>query len=320
MFFTYKEMYNSISNEKVLVDKRLELVRFANNNGIKPAARFYKCSKNTIKKWCKRYAVYGTAGLKDKSRRPLNSPNKIKNNDIIKIKKCVEEAKEKKKYITVNNVRKKTKIKSYSDTTINRYINISCDDGIKNKKHLRKKSDVSWKQKILPFMYWQIDIKYLTDIDNLKPYYKKDNDRSLAKYQITARDMSTGFPIVAYCNEKSTYFTKKFLEDVFHPFLKQFKHLNLKEIKIQTDNGGEFSNKYMRTLGQSAKKSSFTLYVEANFKKHKINPPACPTFDSDVETFHWSIERDCLAWDDIVDNETLLNTQLNIWKIISIHK
>lgn len=30
------------------------------------------------------------------------------------------------------------------------------------------------------------------------------------------------------------------------------------------------------------------------------------TYDSDVETFHWSIERDCLAWDDIVDNDTLI--------------
>ena len=41
----------------------------------------------------------------------------------------------------------------------------------------------------------------------------------------------------------------------------------------------------------------------------KINSkgiPAHPTADSDVESFHWSIERDCLAWDDIVDDETLI--------------
>jgi len=87
----------------------------------------------------------------------------------------------------------------------------------------------------------------------------------------------------------------KILEDIFHPFLKQFKHLDLKGIKIQTGNGGEFSNNYMRTMGQSAKKNSFTLYVEANFKKHKVILPACPKFDSDVETFHRLIERDYLA-------------------------
>lgn len=155
-------------------------------------------------------------------------------------------------------------------------------------------------------MYWEIDIKYLTDIDNLKPYFKKNNDRSLAKYQITARDMSTGFPIVAYCDDRCSFFTKKFLEEILYPFLKQFKYLNLKEITIQTDNGTEFTNKYLKTYGKEPKTNIFTLYVEEKFRKHKINPPACPTYDSDVETFHWSIERDCLAWDDIVDNDTLI--------------
>lgn len=151
--------------------------------------------------------------MKDLSRRPKNSPKRIKNQDIIKIKECVDLAKEKNKYITVNNVRKTTKIDEYSDTTINRYINASCN-GKKNKKHIQTQSDVSWKQKIKPFMYWQVDIKYLTDINNLKPYFNKDNDRNLAKYQITARDISTGFPIVAYCNEKSITYTKMFLEKI----------------------------------------------------------------------------------------------------------
>ena len=49
MWTSYKELYDSIDNEKVLVDKRLELVRFANENGIKVAARFYNCSKNTVR-------------------------------------------------------------------------------------------------------------------------------------------------------------------------------------------------------------------------------------------------------------------------------
>ncbi|MDD6387737.1 MAG: helix-turn-helix domain-containing protein [Bacilli bacterium] len=305
MWTTYKEMYDNIDNEKKLIEKRLEMVRFAYEHGIKVAARVYSCSKNTIKKWCRRYAVYGIKGLKDKSRRPHHSPKRIDNNDIIKIKQCVDYAKEKKKYITVNNVRRKTKITKYSDETINRYINESCN-GKKNKKHIQPKKDVSWKQKIKPFMYWEIDIKYLTDIDNLKPYFKMNNDRSLAKYQITARDMSTGFPIVAYCDDRCSFFTKKFLEEILYPFLKQFKYLNLKEIIIQTDNGTEFTNKYVKTYGKEPKINMFTLFVEEKFRKHKTNPPACPTYDSDVETFHWSIERDCLAWDDIVDNESLI--------------
>ena len=305
MWSSYQEMYLNTKNEKLIMDKRLEMVRFAQENGIKPASRFYRCSKNVIKKWLRRYEIYGINGLKDKSRRPHTFPKRIKEEDIIKIKETVDYAKEKKKYITVNNVRKRTEITEYSDTTINRYINACCN-GKKNRKHIQPETDVSWKGKIKPFMYWQIDIKYLTDIDNLKPYFSKNNDRSLAKYQITARDMATGFPIVAYCSEKSATYTKMFLEEIFYPFLKQFKHLNLKQIKIQTDNGPEFTNRYIRTKVKTPEESKFTLFIKEKFYKHKTNPPACPTFDSDVETFHWSIERDCLAWDDITDNESLV--------------
>ena len=306
MFCCYKDMYDSIDNEKVLMDKRLEMVRYANDNGVKVAARFYKCSKNTIKKWCRRYAIYGYGGLKDKSRRPIHSPKRIPDDDIIKIKQTCDYAKEKGKYITVNNVRKRTGIKVYSDVTMNRYINEACGKR-KNLKHTQPKGgDVSWKQHLKPFQLWQVDIKYLTDINNLKPYFNKNNDRSLAKYQITARDVATGFPIVAYCNEKSSTYTKMFLENILYNFLKQFDGIDLKSITIQTDNGKEFTNKYTKTNGKSPKETNFTLYVYCKFKKHKTNPPGSPTYDSDVESFHWSIERDCLAWDDIVDNETLI--------------
>ena len=259
MFCSYKDMYDSIDNEKVLIDKRLEMVRYANDNGIKVAARFYKCSKNTIKKWCRRYAIYGYAGLKDKSRRPIHSPKRIPDNDIIKIKETCDYAKEKGKYITVNNVRKRTGIKDYSDVTMNGYINEACGKR-KNLKHTQPKGG----------------------------------------------DVSTGFPIVAYCNEKSATYTKMFLEKILYEFLIQFDSIDLKSITIQTDNGKEFTNKYTKTNGKSPKETNFTLYVYCKFKKHKTNPPGSPTYDSDVESFHWSIERDCLAWDDIVDNESLI--------------
>ena len=112
--------------------------------------------------------------------------------------------------------------------------------------------------------------------------------------------------IVAYCDEKSIYYTKMFLENILYPFLKQFKGLNLKEITIQTDNGYEFTNKRIRTKGTEAVMSKFTMFVEDKFRKHKTNIPGHCTADSEVESFHWSIERDCLAWDDIVDDETLI--------------
>ena len=309
MWSSYKEMYYNVDNEKVLIEKRLEMVRFANENSIKAAARFYKCSKNTIKKWCKRYAVYGLNGLLDKSKKPKNSPKTIPQEDIDKIIEVSKTAKEKKKHITVKNVRKTSGVKDYSDVTINRYINKAVGKK-RNRKHTSATGgDVSWKKELLPWQLIQIDIKYLTDIDNLKPYFASiynDFKGIRSKYQITARDVATGAPIVAYCCEKSVTYTRIFLEEILYPFLKQFKGLDLKTITIQTDNGSENTNRHMKTNGKEPEKSAFTLFVEDKFKKHRTNIPGHCTADSDVETFHWSIERDCLAWDDIVDDETLI--------------
>ena len=56
----------------------LAQANYKNEIGIKKAARFYSCSKNTIKKWCHRYATYGLSGLIDRSRKPKHSPKRIK--------------------------------------------------------------------------------------------------------------------------------------------------------------------------------------------------------------------------------------------------
>ena len=153
MWSSYQELYRNVDNEKLLIDKRLEMVRFANEEGIKKAAKFYSCSKNTIKKWCRRYALKGLSGLKDQSKKPKNSPTRISQEDITKITEVSKNAKEKKKHITVKNVRKTSGVHKYSDGTINRYINKAVGKK-RNKKHNPMTGgDVSWKKKLLP---WQL--------------------------------------------------------------------------------------------------------------------------------------------------------------------
>ena len=153
MWTSYQEMYMNIDNEKMLIDKRLEMVRFANETGIKKTAKRYSCSKNTIKKWCRRYALYGLKGLKDESRKPKHSPKRIAQEDINKITEVKTLEKRNKKYITVRNIRKTSKVTKYSDVTINRYINKAIGKN-KNRKHPQSKGgDVSWKKELLP---WQL--------------------------------------------------------------------------------------------------------------------------------------------------------------------
>ena len=79
---TYKEVYYNSSSKDYIVEKRLELVRYANVNSIRNCSKVYHCSRNTIKKWCKRYAVYGKNGLFDNSKVPYNMPRKLDKNTI----------------------------------------------------------------------------------------------------------------------------------------------------------------------------------------------------------------------------------------------
>ena len=273
--------------------------------GYKATARMYSTDRNTVRKWCRRYQLEGIKGLRDKCKRPNNSPKQIPKKDIDLIVNACQTALEKGKYITVKNIRKKTKIKKYSDVTISRYIRKALENCKKRKKADKTTGgSIEFKELLKPFEIIQVDIKYLTDIENLKPYFKTQN---LAKYQITARDVATGFPLVAYCHEKTPEFTTMFLEKVLVPFLKQFKYIDFRNIVIQTDNGLEFTNKYIRTkTGEEAKDTSFTVFIAKRFKKHRTNIPGHCTQNSEVESFHWDIERDCLAWDDIYNNKSLL--------------
>src|SRR5437870_11847483 len=60
--------------EQILI--RQEMVRYAQVHGIKPAAKHYNCSKNTIRTWGRRFKKDGTRALKNKSRAPHSCPHK----------------------------------------------------------------------------------------------------------------------------------------------------------------------------------------------------------------------------------------------------
>lgn len=303
MFSSYQEMYYNSKSEEYIVEKRLELVRYAMEYGIRSASRCFKTTRNTVKRWLRRYRELGKKGLKDFSKAPKNCPRRISQNIINDITALVEDSEEKNKYVTSTNVMKKLNVQVCGYCTVNRYVN----KARKKKKQAREKCNnesTEFKKHLKPFQIIQVDIKYLTDIPSLKPYFKGKN---LMKYQITARDVYSGFPIVAYCEEKSLTNTLKFLNEVLHPFLKQIPYLDLKSIIIQTDNGKEFTNKDCKTYRiEKPVDSGFTLFIKTNYKKHKLIVPGHCTAQSEVESFHWSIERDCLAWEDIIDNKSLI--------------
>jgi transposase len=71
---------------------RLDMVRYAQKHGIKPAGRKFGCSKNTVKVWKLRYETRGSSGLLNLSRRPHSSPNKIASQEERHIIQCRRKA------------------------------------------------------------------------------------------------------------------------------------------------------------------------------------------------------------------------------------
>src|SRR4051812_2451597 len=51
---------------------RFELVRYAREHGIKPAARQFSTTVKTVRKWLRRWEPGSLRGLEDRSRAPLN--------------------------------------------------------------------------------------------------------------------------------------------------------------------------------------------------------------------------------------------------------
>lgn len=306
--FCYYDIYINCKNIEYIVDKREEMVKTSFEMGIYKTAKFYCTTRNTIKRWRSRYLEGGRANLYDLDKTPLNSPKKTSFDIIDKIDNLVKQKKDKKHFITSTKILKSLGLEDLiSYGTCNRYVNKSLGKKAKRKRVKTNGGNLEWKTDLKPFERIQIDVKYLTDIPSLKPYFKKGNDRQLARYEFTFKDVATGAAGVAFASEKSVANSERFLEKVLYKFLSTIEGLDLKNVKIQTDNGCENTNRKRKGpyVGNN-KKSIFTIFIENNFKEHITIIPGHCTAQSEVESFHWTIERECLAWDDITDNESLL--------------
>jgi transposase-like protein len=58
-------------------DYRLRLVGHARQHGIKAAARAYRTTVPTVRKWLRRWEAQGLKGLRELSRAPHSCPHKI---------------------------------------------------------------------------------------------------------------------------------------------------------------------------------------------------------------------------------------------------
>jgi transposase len=280
--FTYYELYRTSKNP---VPYRERMVRYAREYGIKPAARMFQATPKTVRKWVYRFEKERKPGLKDQSKRPLTSPNKIKPYWYFKIQDVCKTAQKHKKRINAVWIQRKYEV-PYSTKTILKVMREMDFLPQKRKKYQRKRDLREIKRQLKPFEKIQVDIKYLDDIPEFYPtmlFFR------LPPYQITARCVRTGAVFFSFAMEKSSTNTTMFI-------LLLGEHLaahgiDLQEVIFQTDNGTEFT-----TPWNSLELSPFSKAIEMLLKaRHVRIPPGAKTWQSDVETSHRLIEDEFYA-------------------------
>ena len=268
--------YTTMRNCK---DKRLlryHLVIYAREHGIKPAARTFKTTVKTVKKWLSRYRPGSLQGLEDRSKAPKSLKCKIPEDQRRKA------------------IKLKKKLKSFGAARVKRDYGLTISEkairkiwkreGLlkkKRRKHKTKQDLHELKAKWNLFSQTDLDTK---ELDDIPEYWLQMKRNGLPKYQYTAREVVSGAQFVAFAQECNLSNATLFMEILLAHFLAC--QVKLSGCHIQTDNGSEFIGSW-----SSAKASIFTQTVErVPGLSHVTIPPAAHTWQADVETVHRIIE------------------------------
>ncbi len=268
-------MLMRISKEKKYL--RLQIVIHAKSNGIKNAARVFRAERNTVRKWLRRYELYGYAGLEDLSRRPKHSPGATSpetRKELVTLKK-------KYKRIGAEQIKAIEEIPVSAKTMRKIWREEGLSSRKRRKKHVTKQNLREVKKKWALFQQVDEDTKDLIDIPEYWLQMKKNN---LPKVQYTARDVTSGMTFLGFADERSLTYAALFAEYLNKKL--SACGVDLSRTIRQTDNGSEYIGSW-----QAKEPSAYTKAVEAiPGQTHFTIIPGAHRFQSDVETLHNLIE------------------------------
>jgi transposase len=257
---------------------RLEMVFYARRHGIRPAERRFAASRNTVRKWLRRFEEKGKAGLVEQSRAPKNCPHKTHPNTERKIIRV-------RRQTNFSPRRLKDEFEIHASVgAIARIIRQHALGKKQRRKPHRKTADRRAEKLALPpFTYLQMDTKDLSDIPNYRRFI---HQLGLPRYQFTIRDCTTGAQFLDYAPEATVHYAALTAKRA----LKHLQHcgVDLGLVKMTTDNGSEFSG---NRLDHSDR--GFVHAVQAGCGiRHIFNPPHSPNSNPDVESAHNTIEHE----------------------------
>ncbi len=286
----YYELMKDMSNKFNL---RLELVRFAREHGVSVAAREFKTTRKTVRKWRNRFETDHTKGLLDRSRAPHHIPHRMPEEKEMEIVNLRERHKRKwgphrlKLYYELN----------VSENAIGRVIRQRKLLRHHRRKWRRQQDLREKKAKMRAFEKLQVDTKDLQDIPE---YYEAMIKHKLPRFKYTAREMACGAAFFAYADENNTTYAGIFGRMVMD-HLKNYG-IEVKEMEIQTDNGVEYIGNVRKKHGMS----EFEKVIAEAQSTHVRIPPRHCTWQSDVERFNGLIEEEFFMCESFTSEEDFL--------------
>ena len=259
--------------------KKQAIVKYAEKNGKSKASRKYGVSLSSVKRWCKRYDGRWET-LVERSHRPHSHPNRHTPKEERQIQNSFKKLYERYGWDGVYSdlIRKGYK-RSYSGM-----VYAAKRLGLKEKTKVKKRSIVQRKYPEIqtPGEKVQIDVKEVP-YNCLRGKVLRDGKHM---YQWTAIDECTRMRYVYGFEEHTPENSVRFLK-------KLIKAFPFKIQTIQTDNGTEFTYKYI----SEDRQCPFDKALTKLGIKHKLIPPRTPWHNGKVERSHRNDQRYFYDWE-----------------------
>lgn len=268
MPISYWEIYQMKGERHVL---RQRVVAYARTHGIKAAARMFACSRNTVRKWVRRYQPGKPSSLQEQSRRPHRSPHQTPKRIERKVKQLRQAS-----GFGAERLKQEFEIPC-SVGAIGRILRQADLTRTRKKKHKTKKDLRDVKKLWKLFGQLSADTKCLYDI----PYYWPQMTRlRLPSHQYTVREVVSGITFCGYADDLSKTYMVLLAERVSAHLA--WHGVDLSDVEWQTDNGSEFV--------ESKKEPGLPTVVRSLGSEHHYIPVKAHTWQSDVETVHRLVE------------------------------
>lgn len=268
--------------------KRQAVVKTAQRKGKTYASRMYGVSLSSVKRWCRRYDG-SWQSLKEKSHRPNSHPRQHTAREEEMIREAVRQSYFRYGWEGAYMAAKEGGYNRSYSGFIYAAKRLGLCGGKQEKPNIRK-IDRRYPEILVPGEKVQVDVKEVP-YNCLKGAARRDGKHL---YQWTAIDECTRIRFVYGFEEHTPENSVKFfkmLQKVF-PFKIQ---------TIQTDNGTEFTYKYI----SDTELCPFDIALKNAGVQHKLIPPRTPWHNGKVERSHRNDQRYFYNWEKFASVEDL---------------